>query len=129
MNSLGGTKKRGRWHLEGLTRNHTRCREEVDNQGSLWRIVRLWDTDIVKWSVCTGIIELDSGGYRSVTTRRRMNEVTRLIGLGYYVHQTKHKWYVLFRGIIYDFVDHMRLYGAIEDRTRKEVVQEKGLFG
>lgn len=128
MNSLGGLEKIGSWHLTGLSRNHTKCHDYIDDVGNPWKVVRLWNTDIVKWS-SSGIVELNTGGHHTSTTKRRMNDVSYLVGLGYQVYQENYQWYVLFEGIKYPFVDHMRLYRGIEDRTRKEVVREVGLFG
>jgi hypothetical protein len=39
-------------------------------------------------------VTLDTGGWRSVTTKRKMNQAARQFGLGYGVHQRKGEWYV-----------------------------------
>ncbi len=39
-------------------------------------------------------ITLDSGGWETVTTKRKMNQAARQFALGYGVYQEKHKWYV-----------------------------------
>jgi hypothetical protein len=41
-----------------------------------------------------GKITLDSGGWKTATTKTRMNQALRVWGTGYYVHQVKHVWYV-----------------------------------
>ena len=63
-------------------------------------------TDIVKFKHTGGFIEemqLDTGGYNTVTTRRRMNEVSQAYGLGFQVYQKKHKLYVAYRGLDHEF--------------------------
>ena len=48
-------------------------------------------------------ITLDSCGYKTVTTKARMNQFT-----SFTVYQKKHNWYV--RGVfVYDFYDGMKL--------------------
>jgi hypothetical protein len=41
-----------------------------------------------------GAIELSSGGWRTVTTKRRMNQALRTWGSRYLVYQRKGNWYV-----------------------------------
>jgi len=41
-----------------------------------------------------GRITLNSGGWKTVTTKRRMNQALRQWGTGYYVHQVKGEWLV-----------------------------------
>lgn len=41
-----------------------------------------------------GIITLDSGGWRTATTKTRMNQASNQYGLGFHVWQRDHKWYV-----------------------------------
>lgn len=50
------------------------------------------DTDIVKW-VKNKII-LCSGGWKSVTTKRKMNQASNQFNLGYSVFQKDFVWYV-----------------------------------
>jgi len=49
-------------------------------------------TNIVSW--CDGYITLDSGGWETVTTKRKMNQASNQFALGYSVFQRNHKWYV-----------------------------------
>lgn len=66
-------------------------------------------TPVVRWNDATGVITLSSGGYRTATTKRRMNEVSEHYGLRFRVFQTDHKWYVtLPSGRTYGFVDGMK---------------------
>lgn len=39
-------------------------------------------------------VTLNSGGWRSLTTKTRMNQAARQFDLGYYVYQRDHLWYV-----------------------------------
>ena len=39
-------------------------------------------------------VTLDSGGWRTVTTKRKMNQAARQFGLSYGVHQKDFTWYV-----------------------------------
>ena len=41
-------------------------------------------------------IILDTGGYQTVTTKRRMNQTARQFRLGFYVYQRDWSWYVSF---------------------------------
>lgn len=40
-------------------------------------------------------ITLDSGGWETVTTKRKMNQAARQFALGYSVYQKDHKWFVV----------------------------------
>ena len=68
-------------------------------------IVRYHDTDIAKFTkeINTTLsdsrlyrvnVELNTGGWWSATTKKRMNEVSAHYGLGFQVFQRKGKWYV-----------------------------------
>lgn len=39
-------------------------------------------------------INLRTGGWKTVTTKRKMNQAARQFGLDYSVHQHKHEWFV-----------------------------------
>lgn len=53
-------------------------------------------------------ITLDSGGYETVTTKRKMNQAARQFALGYSVYQRNFKWFVdLPNGETVPFVDGM----------------------
>lgn len=55
--------------------------------------VQYHDTKIVTWSDVT--IVLDSGGWRTVTTKRKMNQTAIEFGLKFGVYQQDHKWFVI----------------------------------
>lgn len=50
-------------------------------------------TKIVSWNA-SKVVTLDSGGYRTVTTKRKMVQASNQFGLGYTVSQRKGDWYV-----------------------------------
>lgn len=43
-------------------------------------------------------IELNTGGHFTLTTKRRMNQISKEFSLGYHVIQKKGDWHVTFRG-------------------------------
>ena len=99
----------------GQTHTISRNNTNISRQGDDQIIVRLYDTDIVtidrihaksdvgaqvlnRWD--TGWrrnllrITLDSGDWRTVTTKARINQVASQYGLGFRVTQDKGKWWV-----------------------------------
>lgn len=48
-------------------------------------------------SVCTYRIVLNTGGYSTVTTKRRMNQFAKMFDLGFTVCQEDYEWYVNFK--------------------------------
>lgn len=79
--------------------------------------VRYHSTNVVLYN--DSHITLDSGGYKTVTTKRRMNEASTTMGLDYQVYQVNFDWFVSFRGKNYVFRDNMildRLKGLARDR-------------
>lgn len=50
-------------------------------------------TRIVMWDQA-GNVTLRSGGWETVTTKRKMNQAARQFNLGYGVHQVKGEWFV-----------------------------------
>ncbi len=45
-----------------------------------------------------GSIVLDTGGWKTATTKTRMNQASNQFGLGYHVYQENHAWYVRYQG-------------------------------
>ncbi len=63
-------------------------------------------TNIVEFDGDT--VTLNSGGWQSVTTKRKMNQASHQFGLGYGVYQRNHVWYVdLPNGQTVEFEDGM----------------------
>ena len=66
-------------------------------------IVKLYNTEIVKFN--SREIILDSGGYKTVTTKARMNQVSRENGFDISVGQVDRNWYVFKRQEVIEFHD------------------------
>lgn len=71
-------------------------------------VVTYYSTEIVRFT--SQRIILNSGGYRTMTTKARMNQASYQFALGYDVYQQNGEWFVEFSGKIYDFEDGMTLY-------------------
>lgn len=54
-------------------------------------------------------ILLDTGGYKTVTTKRRMNQAANEFGLPYHVFQQNHSWYLLVGGETFDMPKAVKL--------------------
>jgi len=50
-------------------------------------------------------VTLNSGGYASATTKKKMNQAARQFALGFSVYQKARKWYAVTDGLTYRFVD------------------------
>ena len=96
-------------------------------------VVRLYDTDIVK-ILPNGDIQLNSGGFMTATTKRRMNEAAKEFELYFNVFQKKKKWYVstedrleppktveFFDGIVIPGPQHLKA----NPKRRKKVTRKK----
>jgi hypothetical protein len=70
-----------------ITKNNTKIETKNDRV-----IVKLHKTNIVAFN--RDVICLNTGGYNTVTTRKRMNEVSKAYDLGYKVFQQEGKLYV-----------------------------------
>ena len=57
-----------------------------------YTIVRYHNTDVVKFN--SDEIVLNTGGWKTNTTKARMNQTSNVYGLGYRVYQIKGTWYV-----------------------------------
>lgn len=54
--------------------------------------VRYHDTDVVYFDSLW--ITLNTGGFKTATTKRRMNQSAMRFGLGFNVYQRDYRWYV-----------------------------------
>ena len=57
-----------------------------------WMIVTYHSTDVVKWTDNT--VVLNTGGWKTATTKTRMNQAANQFDLGYSVYQRNFDWYV-----------------------------------
>lgn len=60
-------------------------------------------TVIVKWTYDT--VTLNSGGWQTVTTKKKMNQASYQFNLGYQVYQKDFEWFVDYKGITLPFFD------------------------
>lgn len=60
------------------------------------RFVQYHATRVVEWDEYE--IELNTGGYRTATTKLRMNQTSDQYGLGFRVFQKDFRWFAEFRG-------------------------------
>lgn len=59
------------------------------------------DTPVVSFN--RDKIILDTAYWWSNTTKKRMNQVSEMFNLGYYVYQKDNQWYVDYRDVTYQF--------------------------
>ena len=62
-------------------------------------------TPVVK--ITDNKIILNSGGWQTATTKRRMNQASLSYGLGFAVYQVNFSWYVDYKGDTIPFEDNM----------------------
>ncbi len=85
--------------------------------------VILYKTEVVMFKP-DGYITLDSGGWKTDTTRNRMNQASNQFNLGYRVYQKEGAWYVLVANISepLPFVDGIRFYvQRVDGRKQNEI--------
>ena len=60
--------------------------------------IQVWyhSTCVVEFN--SHLIKLCTGGWKTVTTKRRMNQASNQFGLGYGVYQKKGDWFVDYKG-------------------------------
>ncbi len=62
------------------------------------------------------VIILKTGGWKTVTTKTRMNQTARQFALGFSVYQEDGDWFVDFNGKVLDFDADKRFYGLTLQR-------------
>lgn len=65
------------------------------------------NTVVVKFDAHT--ITLDSGGWRTATTKTRMNQTSNQFELGFRVYQNRREWFVRYGTFTVGFYDGMEL--------------------
>ena len=58
-----------------------------------WNVLAYRGTPVIKYN--DNVIVLDTGGFRTQTTKRRMNQGANERNLGFEVKQIKGEWYVI----------------------------------
>lgn len=87
-----------------VTLEHDEKKQTVD------MCVKYHDTVVVRFRHATGEpVVLNSGGWRTATTKLRMNQTSNEYDLGFQVFQSKGEWFVTFDGETLDFQDGMTL--------------------
>ena len=76
--------------------------------------VTFHSTDVVVFDANT--ITLNSGGWKTVTTKRRMNQTADHFGLGFSVWQKNFAWHVDWDGQTLGYCDGMKLERALSVR-------------
>lgn len=66
------------------------------------------NTTVVRFN--NTLIELNSGGWQTATTKTRMNQASNQFDLGYQVYQKDFTWFVDFKGKAHTFSDGILLY-------------------
>lgn len=74
--------------------------------GGGWAAVQLHATDVLVFDV-DGSVVLNSGGWRTLTTKARMNE---FLPVGFRVYQKRGAWYLTDGACVYGFEDGMRIW-------------------
>ena len=82
-----------------ISRNNT----SVEQLGE-YRVVTLHGTPIVKVHY-RGAVTLTSGGWKTSTTKTRMNQVSNEWNLGFNVYQQDYQWYISIGGVSRGFID------------------------
>ena len=92
--------------------------------------VKLHNTEIVKiYSINTsGQIKLNHGGWKTVTTKKRINEASEAFmpgGMGFKVYQDDFEWYVKREnGDIYHWEGQFITFNADPNANKKEELEE-----
>ena len=78
-------------HSLGTHRTTNHYDKELDMQ-----VITYWSTPVVKFD--SQKIILNTGGWKTTTTKARMNQASNQYNLGYQVAQKAFKWFVIFKG-------------------------------
>lgn len=90
--------------MDKLSNYRTTIHSDADG----WSHVVYVKTPIVSWN--DGTIILNSGGWKTVTTKRKMNQASNQFALGFGVYQKARSWFVaLPDGQSVPFVDGMQI--------------------
>lgn len=78
----------------------------IGNDGYM-NYVQYHETQVVRWN--DRQIILNSDGWRTATTKNRMNQTSNQFNLGFRVYQQNFDWYVTFKGKTWEWYDEMKL--------------------
>lgn len=82
------------------------ARAVIDHASGKWFCYH--KTTIVK-AFKDGRVQLDSGGWKTNTTKNSMNQAANEYALGFRVNQRAREWFVTWKGVELPFVDGMVL--------------------
>ncbi len=78
------------------------------------------DTTVVRHDKRHHVVTLDTGGYRTMTTKTRMNQCAWENDLDFHVHQKNYEWYVVTKAGKFVFRRGMRI-----DLTTGKILKER----
>ena len=76
-----------------IGKHATRIFKLEDETGYTNTVVRYHDTNVVTFN--RDGVRLNHGGYKTATTKRRMNQVSEAFNLGFKVYQKNFEWFVV----------------------------------
>lgn len=89
--------------------------------------VKLHNTYVFVLDYYENTVKLNSGGFRTVTTKRRINESCRAFNSPFQVFQKDWEWYVdAYNGIVIPFEDGMTLPRTYEAYAVRRLSDERG---
>ena len=104
-----------RKYIMTIGTRRTSCNTLIDNDSNRVLMVTYHSTPVVK-VINDRYVVLNSGGFRTNTTKRRMNQASLQYSLGFQVYQVNFEWYVSIGEEVSPFYD-----GIVID-TRKDVI-------
>ena len=104
-----------RKYIMTIGTHRTSCSTLIDNDSNRVLMVTYHSTPVVK-VINDRYVVLNSGGFRTNTTKRRMNQASLQYSLGFQVYQVNFEWYVSIGEEVSPFYD-----GIVID-TRKDVI-------
>ena len=104
-----------RKYIMTIGTHRTTCNTLIDNDSNRVLMVTYHSTPVVK-VINDRYVVLNSGGFRTNTTKRRMNQASLQYSLGFQVYQVNFEWYVSIGEEVSPFYD-----GIVID-TRKDVI-------
>lgn len=82
----------------GMVRRYKKKAATRISDGPRYVTARYHNTDIITIDKVSDTVILNSGGYRTLTTKKRMNEVMEDFGISVRVFQRKYDWFVRVSG-------------------------------
>ncbi len=90
----------------------------TSRNGDGYTTVTYHKTEVVRFNGSK--IILDTGGWRSATTKRRMNQASNHFGLGFRVFQKSGDWFVEYDGKVLPFANESISLERHANRTRPD---------